>query len=322
MRESTTEPIAGLNYVKITVDFAVELLDRDIYPTDAAAGKYVIRYLETFFFGDSNVSLPRKLEKKFGYQCEKEIKKYRQAVLNGAKNRSQPDPQPAETQNLGTTDPKTDPQTTIDNSTESTSHIPHCSVYGCETQPRFVFENPPSLDEVFEYAEQEEMLGQLIDAIPSWYEHHQRNGWLNQRGEPIRAEVMEKDTGEVLAGWMLFLRKFNAKVARDVGLPADYWKALPQPASTPTPEQVPLATKPQPTPSPTTLPSTSVQTPHRLAGIRKSDLPPFEEYSGKRKDGKCPKCGCSARMLYRNPNLLSVWCCGHDALEIDVTQLE
>ena len=55
------------------------------------------------------------------------------------------------------------------------------------------------------------------DELERWYSQHQRQGWVNQHGEPLKAQVMDSETGEVLSGWQLYLRRLDSKMSRDIG---------------------------------------------------------------------------------------------------------
>lgn len=84
-------------------------------------------------------------------------------------------------------------------------------------QPEFVYQCPPTFEQVEQYAINEEMQIGMGDELERWYSQHQRQGWVNQRGEPLRAQVMDSETGEVLSGWQLYLRRLDRKFYRDMG---------------------------------------------------------------------------------------------------------
>lgn len=84
-------------------------------------------------------------------------------------------------------------------------------------QPEFVYECPPSFEQVEQYVINEEMQIGMGDELERWYSQHQRQGWVNQQGEPLRAQVMDSETGEVLSGWQLYLRRLDSKFYRDMG---------------------------------------------------------------------------------------------------------
>ena len=216
--------IEGLAYVKVSTEMVSKLMDRDIFPTDAAAGKYLLRYVEEFFCGQSDVKLPKNLATMFMVAEEDNIKRYRTAVLNGSKSHQGQGQQPAETSNLGMTDPQTDPQAPIDidtyTSTAHNSQQPY--VYGTgETsaqsqRPMYTYQNPPSIEEVFDLAVREEM-DLPWESIERWHSDHSYNGWVNQQGEPIKYMVTDRSTGEHIPGWLAMLRGLDRKAKRDMG---------------------------------------------------------------------------------------------------------
>jgi hypothetical protein len=233
-------PFPELQYVKITRDFFEQLQDRESFENDTQAAKYAYAFICEFFLG-KHAKLPRGLESSFRRSEKRFVAKYRQSVINGAKNGKEHPPPPAQTPNSGTPDPQSDPQgsgmtpiVTKDiyrpQTTDFTPQTPYMA--------GFVYENPPSLDEVREYAESEDLI--FIDeaSLERWYRQHTREGWLNKKGEPLRAEVTDKETGEVLAGWQLFLRRLNEKAERDV---ERAWSDPdePPPPETPKPQQEP-----------------------------------------------------------------------------------
>ena len=217
--------IEGLAYVKVTAEMVSKLMDRNLIPTDAAAGKYLLRYVEEFFCGHSDVKLPKQLANSFELAEVDNIKKYRTAVLNGSKSHQGQGQQPAETSNLGRTDPQADPQDPKDIDTYTpTAHSPQQPyVYGngetlAQSQrPVYTYQNPPTLDEVFDTVEREEM-DLPWESIERWHSDHSYNGWVNQQGEPIKYNVIDKSTGERIPGWLAMLRGLDRKAKRDMGV--------------------------------------------------------------------------------------------------------
>ena len=214
--------IEGLAYVKVTADMVSKLMDRDIFPTDAAAGKYLLRYVEEFFCGQSDVKLPKNLATMFTVAEEDNVKRYRTAVLNGSKSHQGQSQQPAKTPNLGGADPQTDPQDPRDRdtSTANSPHQPYVNGRG-ETpaqsqRPVYTYQNPPTLDEVFDLAVREEM-DLPWESVERWHSDHTFNGWVNQQGEPIKYMVTDKSTGEHIPGWLAMLRGLDRKAKRDMG---------------------------------------------------------------------------------------------------------
>lgn len=82
-------------------------------------------------------------------------------------------------------------------------------------QPEFVYQCPPTFDEVVQYVTDEGMQVGMGDELERWYEQHQRQGWVNQQGEPLRAQVMDSETGELVSGWQLFLKRLDRKFYND-----------------------------------------------------------------------------------------------------------
>lgn len=217
--------IEGLAYVKVTAEMVSKLMDRDIFPTDAAAGKYLLKYVEEFFCGQSDVKLPKNLATMFAVAEEDNIKRYRTAVLNGRKSQRGQAQQPAQTPILGRANPQTNHQDPIDidtyTSTANSSETPN--VYGSgETpapsqRPVYTYQNPPTLDDVFNVVEREEM-DLPWESIERWHSDHTYNGWTNQQGEPIKYMVTDKRTGELIPGWLAMLRGLDRKAKRDMGV--------------------------------------------------------------------------------------------------------
>lgn len=95
-----------LEYVKVKWSDIEELMDA--YTETQAAKALWNRCL--YFFTGETAKLPRDLQRDFKRFEKRDIDRYRNAVINGAKNRDNQDPSPAETQSVGGTDPQTDPQ--------------------------------------------------------------------------------------------------------------------------------------------------------------------------------------------------------------------
>lgn len=83
-------------------------------------------------------------------------------------------------------------------------------------QAQFVYQCPPTFDEVEQYVIDEEMQLGVSDELERWYSRNQRLGWKNKQGEPLRAQVMDSETGELLSGWQLYLRRLDRKFSNDV----------------------------------------------------------------------------------------------------------
>lgn len=210
-----------LDYIKIPWSLMETLLDREMYDTEAQAAKALYNRCLYFFTGEE-ARLPKNLLREFRRFEKNEVDRYRNSVINGAKNRESHSGLPADTSDVGGTQTMTDTQgsgTALRSKNEEVRSKKKDNVnVDSPAEESTTFGAIASLtleekcDALFGYIEREEFEGYEIlvnsASFENWVERWHDNGWVDMDGRDMDEIVTSRVTGERLPRWAVMLEGY------------------------------------------------------------------------------------------------------------------